>query len=193
MKIGLFFGSFNPIHIGHLALSNYIVEFSDLQQIWFVVSPHNPLKEKKTLLDDYARLELVEMAINDDPRFNICDIEFKLPQPSYTIDTLTYLKEKYPSHEFAIIMGSDGLKTFHKWKNNEQIIKNHKRFIYPRYPDNKDFIKEHKNVIIVEAPKIEISSTLIRSAIRSNKDMRHFLPKRVFEEIDRCGYYQNNL
>jgi nicotinate-nucleotide adenylyltransferase len=189
MKVGLFFGSFNPIHIGHMALSNYIIEYSDLRQIWFVVSPHNPLKEKKSLLNDYARLELVELAIKDDPRFNICDIEFKLPQPSYTIDSLTYLREKYPSYEFAIIMGSDGLKTFQKWKNNDQIIKNHTRYVYPRFPDTMDFIKDHENVIVIEAPRIEISSTFIRNAIKLKKDVRHFLPERVFEEINKRGYY----
>lgn len=189
MKTGLFFGSFNPIHIGHMALSNYIVEFSNLEQIWFVVSPHNPLKEKKTLLDDYARLELVELAIEDDMRFNICDIEFKLPQPSYTIDTLTYLKEKYPLHEFSIIMGSDGLKTFHKWKNQEQIVSNYTRYVYPRYPDNEDEIKQHENIVFVNAPRIEISSTFIRKAILGKKDVRHFLPSKVFQQIDKSGYY----
>ncbi len=191
MKVGLFFGSFNPIHIGHMALSNYIVEFSDLQQIWFVVSPHNPLKEKKTLLNDYVRLELVELATDGDPRFHVCNIEFKLPQPSFTIDTLTYLKEKYPLHEFSIIMGSDGLNTFHKWKNYEQIISNYTRYIYPRVPENDVDIKKHKNIVLLKAPKIEISSTFIRQAIHEKKDVRHFLPFKVFQQIDRFGYYQN--
>jgi nicotinate-nucleotide adenylyltransferase len=191
MHIGLFFGSFNPIHIGHMVLANYFIEFTSLDQVWFVVSPHNPLKEKKSLLDDYARLYLVELAIRDDNRFRKCDIEFKMPQPSFTIDTLAYLKEKHPNHKFSIIMGSDGLKNFHKWKNHETIIQNHKRFVYPRPPETLESIRMHKNVEAVDAPQMDISSTFIRKAIANNSDIRHFLPPMVYTEIDKMGYYRN--
>lgn len=189
MKTGLFFGSFNPIHIGHMAIANYIAEYTDLEQIWFVVSPHNPLKKKNTLLDDYARLEMVELAIKDDNRFRTCDIEFRMPKPSYTIDTLTYLKEKYPNHEFSLILGSDGLKTFHKWKNADLIIEKYSRYIYPRLTESIEEIKKHKNIKLVKAPQIQISSTFIRQAIADKKDIRHFLPATVFNEIDKKGYY----
>jgi nicotinate-nucleotide adenylyltransferase len=189
MKTGLYFGSFNPIHIGHMAIANYFVEFSDLDELWFVVSPHNPFKEKKTLLDDQARLELVRIAIELDPRFSACDIEFRLPQPSYTIDTLTYLKEKYPNKDFALIMGSDGLKTFNKWKNAELIEKNFPRYIYPRDNDHLNELAKNENVVVVNAPKIEISSTFIRSAIKEKKNTAHFLPHGVYEAIDKYGYY----
>jgi nicotinate-nucleotide adenylyltransferase len=191
MKVGLFFGSFNPIHIGHMALANYFVEFTNLAQIWFVVSPHNPLKEKKSLLNDHARLDLVEIAIENDPRFKACDIEFRMPQPSFTIDTLAYLTEKYPDHEFAIIMGSDGLITFNKWKNSEQIIRDFRRYVYPRPPQKMEEIHQHPNVYVVDAPQIEISSTFIRTSIREKKDIRYFLPYRVFQQIDKAGYYTN--
>lgn len=190
MKTGLFFGSFNPIHIGHMAIANYFVEFTDIEQLWFVVSPHNPLKDKKTLLDDYARLELVNLAIEKDTRFRAIDIEFKLPQPSYTIDTLSYLKEKYPGREFILIMGSDGLQTFQKWKNFDTIINNYSRYIYPRYLDENIYLSQHRNIKIVNAPKIDVSSTFIREAIANNHDVRHFLPERVFEAIDKAGYYR---
>lgn len=190
MHIGLFFGSFNPIHIGHIALANYFVEFTALEQIWFVVSPHNPLKEKKSLLDDYARLNLVELGIQNDNRFRSCDIEFRMPQPSFTVDTLAYLKEKYPMHEFSIIMGSDGLKTFHKWKNFKTITENYKRYVYPRPPETVESIMQHSNVESVDAPQMEISSTFIRSSIQAKKDIRHFLPPEVFDEIDKMGYYR---
>jgi nicotinate-nucleotide adenylyltransferase len=124
-KVGLFFGSFNPIHIGHLIIAEYMLEFTDLNELWFVVSPHNPLKEKKTLLADNHRLALVRIAIEDNPKFKVSDIEFKMPQPSYTSKTLAYLSDKYPNKEFVLLIGSDNLQTFHKWKNYEQIIKNY--------------------------------------------------------------------
>jgi nicotinate-nucleotide adenylyltransferase len=189
MKIGLYFGSFNPIHIGHMAIANYFIEFTDLDKLWFVVSPHNPLKEKKSLLKDYVRLEMVELAIGDDNRFRSCDIEFRMPKPSYTIDTLTYLKEKYPSHEFVLIMGSDGLETFSKWKNHKEIINNYSRYIYPRTSEHFNNFNEHENVQIVNAPKIEVSSTFIRKSIAEGRDIRHFLPEKVFNFIDKKGYY----
>ena len=189
MKTGLFFGSFNPIHIGHMAIANYFVEFTDLDELWFVVSPHNPLKEKKTLLDDHARLDLVRLAINNDHRFTASDIEFHMPQPSYTIDTLTYLEEKYPKKEFVLIMGSDGLRSFNKWKNAEMISENYNRYIYPRSTENLKDILQHKNIKLVEAPKMEISSSFIREAIKALKNIQHFLPPNVYKEIDKFGYY----
>ena len=190
MKVGLYFGSFNPIHIGHMAIANYFVEYSDLDEIWFVISPHNPLKEKKTLLDDYARLEMVQQAISSDNRFLACDIEFKLPQPSFTVTTLAYLQEKHPQKEFALLMGSDGLSTFHKWLNAEYIINNCTRYVYPRSNDELENIKKHPNTVVVHAPKIEISSTFIRKSIKEGKDIRHFLPQNVYALIDKFGYYQ---
>jgi nicotinate-nucleotide adenylyltransferase len=192
MKTGLFFGSFNPIHIGHMAIANYFVEFTDIQQLWFVVSPHNPLKDKKTLLDDYTRLDLVNLAIENDARFRAIDIEFNMPQPSYTVDTLAYLKEKYPVREFVLIMGSDGLRTFHKWKNFNEIIKEYPRYIYPRFSEDFNNNEQHKNIKIIDAPKIEISSTFIREAISSKHDVRHFLPATVYESIEKAGYYKNS-
>jgi nicotinate-nucleotide adenylyltransferase len=190
MKTGLFFGSFNPVHIGHMAIANYMVEYTDLDKLWFVVSPHNPLKEKSSLLADYHRLEMVNVAINDDNRFKASNIEFKLQQPSYTINTLTYLNEKYPKNEFIIIMGSDGLETFHKWKNYKLIIENYKRYIYPR-PDTDPKIMENiENGIIVNAPLMEISSTFIRESIKKGKDVRHFLPLKVWEYLDEMNFYK---
>lgn len=189
MKTGLYFGSFNPIHIGHMAIANYFVEFSDLDELWFVVSPHNPLKEKKTLLDDQARLEMVQEAICNDQRFKACDIEFRLPQPSYTLNTLTYLQEKHPNREFVLLMGSDGLRTFHKWQNAALIANNYARYVYPRDEEDLKYIKPNDNITIVEAPKIEISSTFVRTAIKDKKDIRHFLPSGVYDYIDKYGYY----
>jgi len=190
MKIGLFFGSFNPIHIGHLAIANYIIEFTDLDKIWFIVSPHNPLKTKKTLLADYHRLELVNLAIEDDSRFKASDIEFKLAQPSYTINTLAYLKEKYPDFTFALIMGSDGLITFDQWKNYEQIIAEYPRYIYPRPETPEIYYKDLANVTIINAPIMQISSTFIRDAIKNKKDIRYFLQPKVWEYIDKMNFYK---
>lgn len=189
MLVGLYFGSFNPIHIGHLAIANYIVEYTEIDQVWFVVSPHNPLKRKSTLLNDRLRLDLVYNAIKDDARFVASDIEFNLPQPSYTIDTLTYLKEKYSSKQFALIMGSDGLRTFNKWKNSEVIVENYTRYVYPRIGENTDYILSHPNVKILSAPVFEISSSFIRKAIKEKKDVRYFLHPEVFKIIDKNGYY----
>jgi len=180
----LFFGSFNPIHIGHMALANYIVEYTSLKQVWFVISPHNPLKKKESLLNDQLRLEMVDLAIGKDERFSICDIEFRMPQPSFTIDTLTYLSEKYPKREFILLMGSDGLDTFRKWKNFDQIIKNYHRYVYPRYSEQLIDTTQHQNLtLLYKAPKIEISSSFIRAALKENKDVRFFLPEKVNEFI----------
>ncbi len=183
MKIGLYFGSFNPIHIGHTLIANYISEYSDLDEVWFVVTPHNPLKEQKNLLKDYERLELVRLAIGDYPKFRVSDIEFYLPKPSYTVDTLTYMCEKYPNHEFNLIMGGDNLKYIEKWKNYEQIIKNHNIYVYPRPNIDLSESKKSQNITIVEAPMVEISASFIRKAIKENRDIRFFLHQDVNKMI----------
>lgn len=190
MKTGLFFGSFNPIHIGHMALANYFVEFTDIDQLWFVISPHNPLKKKESLANDQMRLDMVELAIDDDTRFQTCDVEYHMPKPSYTIDTLTYLTERYPRNEFILLMGSDGLQTFHKWKNHENIINRYSRYVYPRKTEIPVDYKQHENILFVGgAPIIEISSSFIRKSISEEKDIRHFLPEKVSEYIKRYGLY----
>lgn len=189
MKTGLFFGSFNPVHIGHLAIANYMVEFTDLDQVWFVVSPQNPLKKASTLLEDHKRRALLEMAVEDDPRFRVSDVEFRLPKPSFTIDTLTHLKEAYPAHTFILIMGSDGLATFPKWKNHRVIEEQYERYVYPR-PGYEVDPQSHKGVRLVEAPQMEISSTFIRQAIQRQKDIRHFLPPRVYQYITEMHFYE---
>ena len=189
MKVGLYFGSFNPIHIGHMAIANYMVEFTDMDQLWFVISPHNPFKDRKSLLADHHRLELVERALGDDHRFQVTDIEFKMPTPSYTIDTLAWLSEKYPSNEFVIIMGSDGLPSFPKWKNASEIQKNYRRFVYPRPGFPADTSKQ-ANLELVDAPHIEISSSFIRKAISEGKDIRHFLPPPVWKYLDEMNFYR---
>lgn len=196
MKTGLFFGSFNPIHIGHLAIANYIVEYTDLDEIWFIISPHNPLKAKNTLLDDRNRLYMVRMAIEDDLRFRASDIEFSLPRPSYTIDTMAFLSEKYPERDFTLIMGEDNLFTLHKWKNPEELVKRFPIITYPRVnagenddPVLKKIIKEAR-VTMVKAPLIEISGSFIRSAIKEGKDISYFLPAPVWKYIREMHYYE---
>jgi nicotinate-nucleotide adenylyltransferase len=183
MKVGLYFGSFNPVHIGHLAIANYIVEFTDIDRLWFVLSPQNPLKKKATLLEDLDRYDLLKLAVGRDKHFEICDIEFHLPKPSYTIDTLTYLKERNPRYKFVIIMGSDVLPTFHKWKNYKEIIKNYQRYIYPRRGYENIDTKEHQNIKIIDAPLIEISSSFIRRALKQGKNIKYFLPAEVYKYI----------
>ena len=190
METGLFFGSFNPIHIGHLVLAEYIIENTGLEQIWFVVSPHNPLKSKSTLLSGHHRLEMVHLAVDQDKRFRVSDIEFRMPLPSFTIDTLTYLKEKFPDHEFSLIIGSDNLESFSKWKNHDLIIRKYHRYIYPRHGSTTGKSFSHENSTLVDAPKIEISSRFIRDSIREGKSVRYFLPEKVYEYIDRMNLYK---
>ena len=187
---GLFFGSFNPIHIGHLAIANYMVSFSPMQQIWFVVSPQSPFKKQQNLLNNYQRLELVNLAIEDDDRFRGSDIEFQLPTPSYTIDTLTYLKEKYPNRDFAIIMGADNLFHFHKWKNFEQIRDNFQIYVYPRPGIKEADCPVFDNLHWVDSPIMEISSSFIREAIKQKKDIRFFLHPNVWKYIDEMNFYR---
>jgi nicotinate-nucleotide adenylyltransferase len=189
MTAGLYFGSFNPIHIGHMAIASYMAEYTDMDQVWFVVSPQNPFKERKTLLADHHRLELVERAIGEDERFRATDVEFKMPVPSYTIDTLAWLSEKHPNNRFVIIMGSDGLPSFNKWKNAGEIRKNYRRYVYPR-PGFPAEPSGTENIEVVDAPLIEISSSFIRKAIAEGKDVRHFLPSEVWEYLDEMNFYR---
>lgn len=187
---GLYFGSFNPIHNGHLMLANYLVENSGLDALWFVISPQNPFKTKESLLPDYQRLELVNRAIEGYTKFAACDIEFSMPKPSYTIDTLTYLGEKYPKREFALIMGTDNLDRLDRWKNYEQIINNHKIIVFPRNGCDGGALRSHSNVKIVDTPIIEVSSTFIRESIRNGKDVRFFMPEKVFEYVDEMNFWR---
>lgn len=190
MQIGLFFGSFNPIHLGHMVLANYMASFTDLEQVWFVVSPHNPLKEKASLLNQNQRLHMVNLAIGDSNLFKSSNIEFDLPQPSYTINTLAHLKEKYPQHTFALIMGEDNLQSFTKWKNYEVILEQYKLYVYPRPNCNSEELKKHPNVIMTEAPLMDISSTLIRNAIKAKKNVSFFVPQQVWTYMDEMNFYK---
>lgn len=200
MKIGLFFGSFNPVHTGHLIIANYILEYSDLQRIWFVVSPHNPLKEKKSLLNQHDRLHLVRLAIEDNSKFKASDIEFKLPQPSYTIDTLIYLHEKFPQHEFSLIMGSDNLATIDKWKNYEHLLERYQFYIYQRKgstkpaqsPANVSIYHNYPNVHVLETPMIEISATQIRNMLKEKKSVRYLVPEKVYEYLSTSSLYRKS-
>jgi nicotinate-nucleotide adenylyltransferase len=192
MKIGLYFGTFNPIHIGHLIIANHMAEHADLDQIWMVVTPHNPLKKKSTLLDDYHRLQMVHLATEDFPKIKPSDIEFKLSQPNYTVNTLAHLQEKYPNHEFSLIMGEDNLKSLHKWKNYEVILKHHDIYVYPRISsegENLD-LKNHPKIHLIDAPVVEISSTNIRNTIKKGKNVKPLLPHKVWEYIDHNNFYK---
>jgi nicotinate-nucleotide adenylyltransferase len=190
MKIGLFFGSFNPVHNGHMIIAGYFAEFTDLDQVWFVVSPHNPMKQKSTLLQDYHRMSLVKIAIGDFRKIKASDIEFKLQRPSYTIHTLTYLFEKFPQHNFVLILGSDNLQTFHKWKNFEQILEQVEVYVYPRKENAGGELLTHPKVKLISAPVMEISSSFIRESIKSKKDIRYMLPEKVWEYIDEMNFYK---
>ncbi|MEX2349809.1 MAG: nicotinate (nicotinamide) nucleotide adenylyltransferase [Flavobacteriaceae bacterium] len=191
-KIGLYFGSFNPIHIGHLVIANHIAEHSNLDEIWLVVTPHNPFKKKKTLLDDHHRMELVNRACEGYEKIKGSDIEFKLPQPNYTINTLVYLKEKFPEYQFCLLMGEDNLNTFHKWKNYEEILKEHPIYVYPRKADNdqENQFTHHPDIVHIDAPIMEISSTHIRKAIKAGKNVRPLLPTEVWNYIDEMNFYR---
>ena len=189
-KIGLFFGSFNPVHNGHLILANYLVEYADLDHVWFVISPHNPFKEKKSLLTDHHRRDMLEVAIKDDPRFEVCDIEFFMPQPSYTIDTLVRLSERYPNTDFYLICGMDNLTNFKKWKNYQLILDNYHLLVYPRKGYEGGELMNHNSVQVVDAPIIEISSTFIRKARSENKDVRHFMPEKAYKYMIDMHVYE---
>jgi len=193
MNIGLYFGTFNPIHVGHLAIANHMVEFSDLDEIWMVVTPHNPFKKKSSLLADNHRLQLVHIATEEYPKLKASNIEFKLPQPNYTVNTLAHISEKYPEHHFNLIMGEDNLASFHKWKNSTVILENHNVYVYPRI--HKDAVSKtqfdtHKKIHKVAAPIMEISSTFIRNGIADKKNMRALLPCKVWQYIDEMNFYK---
>lgn len=189
MKTGLFFGTFNPVHIGHMIIAQYMLAFSDLTEIWFVVTPHNPFKEKRTLLNDRQRLHMVRLAIGDKPNLRASDIEFGLPQPSYTATTLAHLEEKYPTRKFGLIMGADNLATFHKWKNHTAILDTCHLYVYPRPGAKKSRFEDDQHVHKIDAPIMEISSTKIREAIKNQKDVSYMLPQHVWQYIDECGFY----
>jgi nicotinate-nucleotide adenylyltransferase len=190
MKIGLYFGSFNPIHIGHLLIASFVANNTDVQQVWLIISPHNPLKNNSGLLNEYQRLHLVQLAIEkDDAQIKASDIEFKLPRPSFTIDTLVYLQEKYPGNEFVIIMGSDSFQNIHRWKNPDILLRKYEFFIYQR-PGFEVEVNENVKMKILEAPLLTISATEIRKNIKSGKSIRYMVPEQVREEIERSRYYK---
>ena len=189
MKIGLYFGSFNPVHIGHLIIANHAVNETDLNQVWFVVSPQNPFKQSASLLNEYHRLHLIKSAIDGENNLRVSSVEFGLPKPSYTVDSLVYLKEKYPEHEFSILMGSDGFQNINKWKNYEVIVKNHQIYIYKRH--SFDVNETHgATVRVLNSPLLEISSTYIRELLKNKKSIRFLVPDIVKEEIEIGAYYR---
>jgi nicotinate-nucleotide adenylyltransferase len=188
-KIGLFFGSFNPIHIGHLIIANYMANFTELDEVWFVVSPQNPFKEKKSLGNMYDRLEMVNLAIEGSDKLRASDIEFSLPQPSYTIDTLVYLQEKHPNRDFVLIMGEDNLAGFLKWKNADIILRDYNIIVYPRPGYDGGELKNHPSVTITDTPVMELSSTFVRQAIKQSKNIKFFIPDKVIDFIDKKGLY----
>ncbi len=190
MKIGLYFGSFNPVHIGHLVIANHAVNETFLNQVWFVVSPQSPFKQSQSLLNEYHRLHLVKSAINGENNLRASSVEFSLPKPSYTIDSLIYLKEKYPEHEFSVLMGSDGFKNINKWKNFEVVINNYALFVYKR-PGFDITDNYGANIQMLNAPLLEISSTYIRELIKNKKSIRFLVPDIVKEEIEIGGYYRS--
>jgi len=190
MKIGLFFGSFNPVHTGHLVIASFMAEYTDLDQVWLVVSPHNPLKDRLSLLQDYHRLDLVKAAIGHNKKLKASDVEFKLSKPSFTVHTLAHLAEKYPQDEFVLLMGRDNLSTFKQWKDYEQILERHKIYVYPRVNAQPSDLENHASVKFVDAPLMEISSSFIREAIRQQKDVRYMVPEAVWQILEEKQFYR---
>jgi nicotinate-nucleotide adenylyltransferase len=195
MKIGLYFGSFNPIHTGHLIIATHVSNYTNLQEIWFVISPQNPLKKSQTLLNEHQRKFLVDLAIEGEEKLRSSNIEFKLPKPSYTVDTLLYLNEKYPQHEFSIIIGSDSYLNLKRWKNYEVIINNYTLYVYVRpgfdLPPTLDQPMQ-KIIVLDQTPLLQISSTNIRKMVAEGKSISYLVPKEVQEEIEIQNYYKNN-
>ncbi|WP_318312333.1 nicotinate (nicotinamide) nucleotide adenylyltransferase [Flagellimonas crocea] len=192
-KVGLFFGTFNPIHIGHLVIANHLVEFSDLDEVWFVITPQSPFKTKQSLLDDHHRYQMVYEAVQEYPKLKPSKIEFDLPQPNYTSNTLVHLDDRYgEDHQFSLIMGEDNLKSFHKWKNYEAILESYSIHVYPRISDGKieHQFKGHPKITKVDAPIMEISSTFIRKAHKAGKNIRPLLPFSVYKYMDEMNFYR---
>ena len=191
-KVGLYFGTFNPIHIGHLIIANHIAENSDLEEVWLVVTPHNPLKKKNTLLADHHRFQMVQLALKDYPKLHASKIEFDLPQPNYTINTLIHLEEKFTNHTFNLIMGQDNLQSFKKWKNHEVILENYAIYVYPRMYKNKTNVDlmHHDKVHIIEAPIVEISSTYIRDSILHKKNIKPLVSNEIWNYLDEMNFYK---
>ena len=192
MKVGLFFGTFNPIHIGHMIIANYIVEFSDLDEVWFVITPQSPFKQKASMLSDHHRLAIANIAVENYPKLKTSDIEFNLPQPNYTINTLAYIEEKFSNNQFCLIMGEDNLKGFHKWKNYETILQNYELYVYPRISEGttEHQFFNHPKIQKVNAPIVQISSTFIRRSIQNKKDISTMLPSNVWKYIDEMNFYK---
>jgi nicotinate-nucleotide adenylyltransferase len=200
MRIGLYFGTYNPIHVGHLIIANHMAQRDDMDQVWLVVTPQNPLKTNNNLLADYHRLALVKIAIDDNFNLRASDVEFNLPKPSYTVDTLAHLREQYPEHQFALIMGEDNLRTFHKWKNYEVILERHQIYVYPRpitlaelnneVAPTKSEIHDHKNVIVTDSPMMQISSTIIRNNIQKGQSIQYLVTDPVRQYIDEMNFYR---
>jgi nicotinate-nucleotide adenylyltransferase len=189
MKVGLYFGSFNPIHHGHLIIANFIAQKTDIDQVWFIISPQNPFKQNANLLNEYHRLHLVQIAIEGEKKLKASDIEFRLPKPSYTVNTLAYLEEKYPDHEFCIIMGSDSFQNLDKWKNSNVITGRYPIYVYRRA--GFEINNNHQaKLTVVEAPLLQITATSIRELIKQNKSVRYLVPETVKEEIERNHYYK---
>lgn len=191
-RIGLYFGTFNPIHVGHLVIANHMAEFSDLDEVWFVITPQSPFKVKKTLLDNNHRYQMVFEAIKEYPKLKASRVEFKLPQPNYTVHTLAYISEKHPTYRFALIMGEDNLKSFPKWKNHEVILENHELYVYPRISEGElpEVLKDHPRINRVAAPIMELSSTFIRRSHKEGKDIRPMLPDAVWRYMDEMNFYR---
>ena len=202
-KVGLFFGTYNPIHVGHLVIANHLANYTELDEVWLVVSPQNPLKKKDSLLQDYHRLALVRVAIEDNPKLKASDIEFSLPKPSYTSNTLAHINEKYPDYSFALIMGEDNLRTFHKWKNYADILNNNQIYVYPRVLTEQEKeeseinaeadngLRKHQNVIMCDdVPVMKISASFIRGAIKEKKDVSYLLTQPVFKYLTEMHFYE---
>ncbi|MBP6539957.1 MAG: nicotinate-nucleotide adenylyltransferase [Saprospiraceae bacterium] len=191
MKTGLFFGSFNPVHIGHMIIANHMIQYTDLKEVWMVVSPHNPLKSKASLAKDSDRLHLVQLAIDDNPHIKASNIEFSLPVPSYTIDTLIHLQEKYPKREFCLIMGGDNVESLPKWKNYELLLQNYDIYVYERPGYNTTLAEDNPRIKIVKnVPMMDISATFIRNAIRDKKSIQYLVPEKVFDYLDGSQMYK---
>lgn len=201
MKVGLYFGTYNPIHVGHLIIANYMADYTELDEVWLVVTPQNPLKNKASLLSDYHRLALVRIAIEENPKLKASNIEFDLPKPSYTSATLAYLQEKYPEKDFSLIMGEDNLRTLHKWKNHEEIINQHKIYVYPRalteqerseqlHLNEENEFKTHPNVTVCDAPVMKVSSSFIRNGIKEKKDVQYLLTEPVYRYVTEMHFYE---